>query len=77
MSQRLDRLGMSRLIANKSERDPALLEIGRDKDLALVKALLELRKTDPAVWPERFHSKPLGERELFRAGRNFAELEAC
>lgn len=48
--------------------------IGREKDLALVKGLLELKKITEEKLRERLHTMPLGEREMCRAGRNFAEV---
>jgi len=44
--------------------------VGREKDLELVKALLNLKKLECAKLRERFALLPLGEKELFRAGRN-------
>lgn len=50
------------------------LVVGREKDLALVRGLLQLGIIHIEPLRERFHSMPLGERELFRAGRNLASL---
>jgi hypothetical protein len=52
--------------------------VGREKDLELVGALLKLKKLDCAKLRERFAVLPLGEKELFRAGRNLgAVCPAC
>ncbi len=48
--------------------------VGREKDLELVRALLDLKKLDCAKLRERFAQLPLGERELFRAGRNLISV---
>lgn len=48
--------------------------VGREKDLALVRGLLELKKITEEKLRERLHSMPLGEKEMFRAGRNLAEV---
>lgn len=48
--------------------------VGRAKDLALVKALLRLGKIELSQLRERFHTMTLGERELFQAGKHFAEV---
>jgi len=50
------------------------ITVGREKDLALVRALLKLGKIEPAKLRERFNIMPLGERELFKAGRNLAAV---
>jgi len=50
------------------------LVVGREKDLALVRGLLQLGKIHIEPLRERFHSMPLGEKELFRAGGNLASL---
>ncbi len=50
--------------------------VGRDKDLALVRALLALGKIEATRLRQRFQSMPLGERELFKAGRNLADVLA-
>ncbi len=50
------------------------LVVGREKDLTLVRGLLQLGKIHIEPLRERFHSMPLGERELFRAGANLASL---
>jgi hypothetical protein len=46
--------------------------VGREKDLALVRGLLELRKISAEDLRKRWSSMPLGEREIFRSGRNLA-----
>lgn len=48
------------------------ITVGREKDLALVKALLRLGKIAPEILRARLHTMPHGERELFQAGRNLA-----
>ena len=48
--------------------------VGRDKDLSLVKSLLEMGKIEAGKLRERFHTMPLGERELFKAGRNLTNV---
>ena len=48
--------------------------VGREKDLALVNALLAQGKIEPSKLRERFNTMPLGKRELFRAGRNLSAL---
>jgi len=48
--------------------------VGREKDLALVRRLLELGKIRAEDLRARWSSMGLGERELFRSGRNFAEV---
>lgn len=48
--------------------------VGREKDLALVRRLLELGKIRAEDLRARWSSMALGERELFRSGRNFAEV---
>ncbi|MEI8387215.1 MAG: DUF6036 family nucleotidyltransferase [Verrucomicrobiota bacterium] len=48
--------------------------VGRDKDLALVRGLLELGKITADKLRERLHAMPLGEKEMFRAGRNLSNL---
>ena len=48
--------------------------VGREKDLALVKGLLELKKITVEKLRERLNTMPLGEKEMFNAGRNFAEV---
>jgi len=47
---------------------------GREKDLALVRNLLDLEKIEIGKLRERFHSMPLGERQLFRADKNLGEV---
>lgn len=52
--------------------------VGRDKDLELVRALLSLKKLECSRLRELFSLLPLGEKELFRAGRNLgAVCPAC
>ena len=46
--------------------------VGREKDLALVRGLLELGKISADDLRKRWSSMPLGEREIFRSGRNLA-----
>lgn len=48
--------------------------VGREKDLMLVRGLLKLKKITEEKLRERLHTIPLGEKEMFRAGRNFAEV---
>jgi hypothetical protein len=48
--------------------------VGREKDLALVRRLLELRKIRVEDLRIRLSSMVLGERELFRSGRNLEEV---
>ncbi len=48
--------------------------VGREKDVELVRALLEMKKLDCAKLRERFAILPLGEKELFRAGRNLGSV---
>lgn len=50
--------------------------VGREKDIALVRGLLALEKISADKLRERLHAMPLGEKEMFRAGRNFAALIA-
>lgn len=50
--------------------------VGREKDLALVRSLLELGKITKDELRGRFHTMALGEKELFRAGRNLAAVLA-
>jgi hypothetical protein len=50
--------------------------VGREKDLALVRGLLGLGKITAEKLRERLHAMPLGEKEMFRAGRNFSDLIA-
>ena len=46
--------------------------VGREKDLALVRGLLELGKISADDLRKRRSSMPLGEREMFQSGRNLA-----
>lgn len=46
--------------------------VGREKDLALVRGLLELGKICVEDLRKRRSSMPLGEREMFQSGRNSA-----
>jgi hypothetical protein len=39
-----------------------------------VKGLLELKKITEEKLRERLYTMPLGEKEMFRAGRNFVEI---
>jgi hypothetical protein len=48
--------------------------VGREKDLALVRRLLELGKIGVAELKDRWGTMALGEREMFRSGRNLAEV---
>jgi hypothetical protein len=48
--------------------------VGREKDLALVRRLLELGKIFARDLTLRWRSMGLGEKELFRSGRNLAEV---
>ena len=50
------------------------LVVGREKDLALVRGLLGLGKIFLEKLRERLHAMPLGEKEMFRAGRNLEEV---
>lgn len=48
--------------------------VGREKDLALLRGLLLLGKISTDRLRERLHTMPLGEKEMFRAGRNLADV---
>ena len=48
------------------------LVVGREKDLALVRGLLELGKISLGSLRERLNLMPLGEKEMFKAARNLA-----
>jgi hypothetical protein len=48
--------------------------VGREKDLTLVRRLLELGKISAEDLRARWGLMPLGERELFRSGRNLADV---
>ena len=48
--------------------------LGREKDLALVRRLLELGKISAEELRKRRSSMPLGEGEVFRSGRNLTLL---
>lgn len=50
------------------------ITVGREKDLTLVRALLKLGKIEAFRLRERFQIMPLGERELFKAGRNLTAV---
>ncbi|MEI8312822.1 MAG: DUF6036 family nucleotidyltransferase [Verrucomicrobiota bacterium] len=50
------------------------LAVGREKDVALVRGLLGLGKISLEKLRARLNSMPLGEKEMFRAGRNLAAL---
>ena len=52
------------------------LVVGREKDLALVRGLLGLGKISLEKLRNRMNSMPLGENEMFRAGRSLAEVAA-
>ena len=52
------------------------LVVGREKDVALVRGLLGLGKISLEKLRDRVNSMPLGEKEMFRAGRNLAEVAA-
>ena len=39
-----------------------------------MKGLLELKKITEEKLRERLYTMPLGEKEMFRAGRNFVEI---
>lgn len=56
--------------------DVALIKliVGRPKDLALLRALLELGKLTVAGIEGRYRETPLEEPELFRAGRNLQAI---
>ena len=48
--------------------------VGREKDLALVRRLLELGKIGVGELKERWGTMARGEREMFRSGGNLAEV---
>ncbi len=48
--------------------------VGREKDLALVRRLLELGKIQATPLRARFHTMPFRERELVAAARNLAAV---
>lgn len=48
--------------------------VGREKDLRLVRELLVRKLIDPQELRERFAEVTAGEKELFRAGRNLANV---
>ena len=50
------------------------LVVGRQKDLDLLRALLNLRLVDPQHLRQHYQSTPLGEREALTAGRNLTTL---
>ena len=50
------------------------LVIGREKDLALVRALLRLNILQPERLRQHYHQAPLGEREMTLAGGNLMLL---
>jgi hypothetical protein len=50
------------------------LVVGREKDLTLVRGLLELGKISLGNLRERLNLMPLGEKEMFKAGRNLAAV---
>lgn len=69
----LNRLVSATLALSECSRVVKLC-LGREKDLELVKALLNLKKLECAKLRERFALLPLGEKELFRAGRNLGSV---
>lgn len=50
------------------------LVLGREKDLALLRALLDLKLLDVESLRRHYHATPLGEREAVAAGRNLQKL---
>jgi hypothetical protein len=50
------------------------LVVGRSKDLELVRGLLRLGKISVENLRSRLNAMPLGEKEMFRAGRNLSEV---
>jgi hypothetical protein len=50
------------------------LMVGREKDLALLRALLRLGLIDAARLRQHYQHAPLGERESIAAGRNLQAL---
>ena len=52
------------------------LMVGREKDLALLRALLNLGLIEPARLRQHYQQTPLGERESMAAGRNLQGLLA-
>ena len=50
------------------------LMVGREKDLALLRALLRLGIVEPQRLRQHFQQTPLGEHEAFVAGRNLTLL---
>lgn len=50
------------------------LLVGREKDMDLLRAMLRLRIIEPTRLRQHFQETPLGEREVFVAGRNLATL---
>ena len=70
-----------RLLALKHPIDPCdlatvKLVVGREKDLALVRGLIGLGKITVEKLRDRLNSIPLGEKEMFCAGRNLGEVAA-
>ena len=50
------------------------LVLGREKDLALLRALLRLNILHPERLRQHYQQAPMGEREMFTAGRNLQML---
>ena len=50
----------------------AKIVVGREKDLALIRGLLELGKISVEDLRKRWNSMPPGEQEMFQSGRNLA-----
>ncbi len=50
------------------------LMVGREKDLALLRALLRLQLIEPARLRAHYQHTPLGEQDATKAGRNLAQL---
>jgi hypothetical protein len=50
------------------------LEVGRQKDFELLRALLKLGLLDPQRVRDHYHQTPLGEKEALTAGRNLQWL---
>ena len=50
------------------------LVLGREKDLALLRALLRLNILQPDRLRQHYQQAPMGEREMFTAGRNLQML---
>jgi hypothetical protein len=56
--------------------DPALVKlmVGREKDLELLRAMLDLRIVEPERLRRHYQETPLGERDAQAAGRNLATV---